>query len=200
MALGAYAICSLTEAKNFLGFKDEYTDLDSYIESLIDAASLAIEARIENKVADQTVSDEILSGTGEDILKPRYSPIVSVTTLQYRTAPDEDWQTLESTAAYILVDPLWDYIMLYDTMFPVGTRNIRMTYVAGYETIPGDLWLVCIEKVADMFLQSKKGGGRFGITSTTNQGQSTSYKDFTVEHERILRRYAKKTNSLSAYR
>ena len=203
MALGAYAILTLSEAKDFLGLANSYSDMDTYIESLINQASLQIEARIDNKVADQTVSNEILSGDGSDILKPRYSPIVSVTTLQYQTDPTADWQTLESTSEYILVDPLWDYIQLYDSTFPSGTRNIKMTYVAGYETIPGDLFLVCLEKVADLWAQSKKGGGRFGIQSQSAGGPtsgSVTYKDFSVEHERILRKYAPKTRTLSAYR
>ena len=204
MALGAYAILTLAEAKDFLGFADSYTDMDTYIESLINQASLQIEGRIDNKVADQTVTNEITSGDGSDILKPRYFPIVSVTTLEYRTLPTEAWQTLESEEDHILTHPLWDCIQLYDSTFPSGTNNIRLTYVAGYETIPGDLSQVCLEKVADMFAQSKKGMGRFGIQSQSSGAGggsgSVSYKSFTVEHERILRKYAPKTHTLSAYR
>jgi hypothetical protein len=63
--------------------------------------------------------------------------------------------------------------LIANARFPKGTRNVKVTYTAGYTTVPEDIKQACMEMVA-LRLDERK---RIGVSSQSIAGESVSYKD-----------------------
>ena len=201
MALSAYAIPTLQEVKDFMGIVNY--DSDSILETWIDKVSYGIEQYTNRKIAVQSVPNEIYDGTGTDTLYIRYWPLTQLSTetsptdaqklaaVQYRSTPDEAWADIETDVDHIYTDVNWPYILLHDAVFPSGFRNVRLNYKAGYSVIPGDIWLVAVEMVADFWEKSKRPGSdhRLGLGSRSHQSMSLNYQSMRPEWREILKRY-----------
>jgi len=207
MAVSAYAIPTLAEVKAFLKIATADTTLDTTLEGWIDKASESVERYLGNKVASQSVTSEIHDGDGTDKLYLKYFPVVQISTattptsadilaaVQYRTDVDSAWANLLDDADHVLYDDEWDYIQLESETFPVGWRNVKVSYKAGYSTIPGDIWMVAVEMVAWWYRQSGHGDFTLGKSSSSMSeagvNHSTSYRDMQAEWERRLKPYKK---------
>lgn len=207
MAVSAYAIPSLAEVKAFLKIATANTDLDTTLEGWIDKTSLSIEKYLGNKVTVQSITSEYHDGNGTVRLYPKYFPVTQLSTettpsdaqklaaLQYRNNPDASFADLMDDLDHIFMDVDWDYIELYDATFPVGMRNIKLSYKAGYSPIPGDIWQVAVEMVAWWYRQSREGDWALGKQSSSDSGAgtalSTSYREMQAEWERRLKPYRK---------
>ena len=201
MSLSAYAIPTLQEVKDFMGINNY--ESDSILEKWIDNVSYSIEKYTNRKIAVQSVSNEIYDGDGTDTLFLRYWPLTQLSTetsptdaqklaaVQYRATPDDDWADIETDVDHILTDTNWPFLKLYDQIFPEGYRNIRLNYKAGYSTIPGDIWMVAVQMVADFWEQSKRPGAqsRLGISARSHQNQSLTYTSLKPEWREVLKRY-----------
>ena len=168
---------------------------------------------INNKIKSQTITGEIQNGTGRSKMRPNYFPIVGVgivgatnaeklAAVQVRDDVDSAWEDIEDNVNHIIVNnpDLFHQsqqnasnIELYDQTFTEGYQNIKLTYQAGYSTVPGALAIVCIEKVMEVYQNSYKGGKRFGIrTFSKSEGGgnlSTTYIDFTSRHREMMKPY-----------
>ena len=201
MAVSAYAIPTLQEVKDFLGINN--FDSDSILETWIDRVSYGIERFTNRKIAVQSVTNEIYDGDGTDTLYVRYWPVTQLSTettpsdaqklaaLQYRNDVDSSWTDLEDDVDHILYDASWPFIMLSEGTFPSGVRNLKLSYKAGYSVIPGDIWQVAVEMVADFWDKSKRPGapGKLGLASRSHQNYSISYNNLRPEWREILLRY-----------
>ena len=200
MSLAAYAIPTLQEVKDYL--KISIHDSDAILETWINHASSSIEQYTNRKIVVQSVSGEIYDGDGSDTLFVRYWPVTQLSTesapttaqklasLQYRNGPDEAWTDIETDIDHIFIDVNWPFIKLYEQTFPKGMRNVKISYKAGFSTIPGDIWRVSVEMVADMWNQSKHGtSDRLGKSTVSIQSSSTTYKDLKPEWEKVLDYY-----------
>lgn len=208
MALNANAIISLADIKSFLKITD--TTLDTILESWINEASSEIEWRIDNKVVSQSVT-EILDGSGDVRIYPRYTPIVQISTassptstdilnaIQKRVDPASAWTNILTDSTHVFTNQDWNYIELYTEVFPYGVQNIKLQYKAGYATVPADLWKVCLEMVAQTYFDSNQGKSRFGLNSeSANEAngytRTKSFKDMDKKWETVLYRYSSKSN------
>jgi hypothetical protein len=205
MAVSAYAIPTLLEVKGFLKIGSSDTTLDTTLEGWIDKTSLSIEKFLENKVAVQSITGEILDGDGTSRLYTKYFPVTQLSTesaptdaqklasLQYRNDPDSSWTDIMDDIDHVFLDVDRDYIELYDATFPVGQRNIKVSYKAGYSVIPGDIWMVAVEMAAWWYRQSREGDWALGKSSSGDSGAggsiSTSYREMQAEWERRLKPY-----------
>lgn len=216
MALTQRSIITLDNAKDFLGIQVSNDAYDSVLETYIDWASGWIEHMIggeptevdfqPQKIAKQDV-ELVLNGDGSNRLSLPY-PIVqlyndSLDNLQYREAADEAWTNLldDIDFLYIPESPAYTIELLGVNYFPQGRANIRIEYVAGYETVPDDLKILCLEKVAQMFKESGKGDSRFGLTaasSTANMGTNVSFKDMNPQWSAVLKRYRRRRKTIGA--
>lgn len=110
-----------------------------------------------------------------------------------RTDPDTAWAAIETDIDHIFTNPLWDYIELYDEIFNGGVQNIKLTYRAGYSTIPQDLKVVALEMVAMMWKESNRGSGLLGESNRTTSGLGQSYTksliDLKPQWVKVLNRY-----------
>jgi hypothetical protein len=161
-----YDLVSLTVVKEYLKIGD--TNADTFLQRWISLVSRAVEEYTGKKIAAQTVSGEILSGDGTRFLRTRYWPILrldgttdaqKLANLQYRDDPDSAWTDIETDIDHVFIypDEPWQ-IELYDEIFPWGYRNIKVSYVAGYTTVPEPLQRLCVEQVAMVWKEANKSG------------------------------------------
>lgn len=207
------AIITLNELKNFLAISLTDTTLDNFLQTWINYESLRIEGPdgINNKVVAQTISGELGNGNGRSKYRPSFYPVIDLggvgasdaeklASMQYDL--DGTWTNVESDINNIYINsPVTGFvnennsynIELASNVFPLGTRNIKLTYRAGYSTVPSDLVLVCLERCAELYQNSYKGGKRFGLESVSkNEGggsNSTRYKDFVEKHRKMMKPY-----------
>lgn len=196
--MAAYDILTSTEVKAYLGISG--SDKDTLIGTFISDVSLWIEEFTGRKIASQTVTGEIGNGSGTEYHVPKYVPVTAVTTLQDRETPDDSWADIVSDSDHILVDQVnGDYIELYGDIFPAGSSNIKLTYTAGYSTVPNTIKQVAYEMVAIRLRESNDpalGQNRLGMASNSSSqsgvNYSKSYIDLMPKWEKILRPYRTK--------
>jgi len=146
--MATYDLCTLDQVKDFIGMTGSNSQVDDLLEDLITMVSDTFSKLCgvtQFKAQDYT---EYYNGNGLTELHVDQRPVNSVSLL----AEDYDWlwgtdSTYESTA-YAIMD---DNIVLKDETFPEGRRNIKITYNAGYSTIPTDLNLACMLEVVKLY-------------------------------------------------
>lgn len=189
-------IITIDEVKQYLNISGR--EADDFLENAIDMVSQEIEGYTQGHVfALRSITGEIHSGDGTNILVPKYEPLYSLvdtteatklSSVQYKLTPDSSWTDIETLSAHIFLRPLW--IELYDEIFPKGTNNIKLNYSAGYAAIPGDVRKVCIEWVSKMYDESSKGRGNLGIDSKSAQNTTNvTFRDMLPQWQAVLDRY-----------
>lgn len=198
MALNQNAIVTLAETKTQLGVED--SSLDATIETWINETSSIIEEYCQRKFVVQSISNEIHDGDGGNILYPRYFPIVQLSTedspdetqklkaLQYRDSPDSSWTDIETNINHIFLDTNKPYIELYDATFYLGKQNIKISYKAGYSTVPSEVKKVALEMVQIWYNEHKGGGDTLGKQGST---QSQAGGNFNVTWNDVHQRWGK---------
>jgi hypothetical protein len=214
MALSARSIITLDDVKWFLDIPTATSDIDEFLERMIDWVSGAIEDYIggdpneadsqPQKIMPQDV-ELILDGNGNNKIVLPYA-ITSIqkgltSNLQFRNAPDDDWHDLVPSLDFVLIEesPTWEIKLLGDYTFPQGRGNIRIAFVAAMDPVPTSLQLVCLEWVVMMYKKSKKGSDTLGVASSGISGAfgvTVSPKDITPEWEKVLRRYRKRRQTI----
>lgn len=141
--LAANALCSVADVKENLGLASSDHTKDNLITRKINQASQMIENYCERSfhAADYT---EILNGSGTDELVLKQRPINSLTSLEYRgtSLNSDNWTTLNSNYYFYTDEETSGVLKL---LFKAAGRwdRWRVTYNAGYTTIPSDLAEAC---------------------------------------------------------
>lgn len=192
MSLNINAIVTLDEAKTQIGLETNADDpkLD-YLETCINEISSYVENYCKRKFVSQDISTELHDGDGSQYLYPRYFPVQQLSvadsptdsqklaSLQYRDSPDGTWTDIETDIDHIFLDTgdnAWrSCIELYDTWFPVGRRNIQITYKAGYSTVPGDIKQTVLEMIQMRYNEAGRGNAWLGQGNINNSQQGSSY-------------------------
>jgi hypothetical protein len=138
MPLSNYALTTLNSAKGVLGVKLDDLTKDNYVTDLINGASTAIEDNCNRKLKARDFTDELYSGKNSRVLMLRNYPVNSITAIV--TLDSEDAET-----AVVVTRKNVDAGILYypSGVWPEGDVNIKVTYNAGYSTIPENLALAC---------------------------------------------------------
>lgn len=99
---------------------------------------------------------EYYSGDGTKVLMLRKYPVSTLTSIYRVTGYTDDVEsTTEIDSDYYRLDAQAG-IVWHDTKWLEGTRNYKVTYSAGYATIPYDLKTLCLEIAAKLY----HSGGR----------------------------------------
>lgn len=101
-----------------------------------------------------TITGETHDGDGTNLLVVRYPPIVSVSSL-----------SISDSAVTSTYYKIYDhYVLLTQTdenilnpVFPVGTQNISITYVSGFQNTPGDLIFAIANAIEIIALHKLRG-------------------------------------------
>ncbi len=164
-AQGAVAQAGLTgeelttkaRVKEFMGMDSNFTDDDDLIDRLITEESKTISQECGRTFhsADYT---EYYCGNGDNELLVANYPINSVSGIWDDT--DREWgdDTKIDSDDIIISNRIEGVVILKNTYFvKSGLENIKITYNAGYSTIPTDLELACTQKVVADYIEAKGG-------------------------------------------
>lgn len=173
----SFALCTLADVKGYLEISAGDTTKDELLKRLINSATRTIERYVGNRRFDSTAyTNEVYSGDGTRFLKVRNWPVTALTSLQFRTDGfnTPNWEDFETDFFNIETsDDQNDGVILSNQGFRKGIDNIRVSYVAGFTTIPEDVTQACIELV-DYLFQKRKSSG---IKSESMGDRTVTYFD-----------------------
>jgi hypothetical protein len=156
----SYALTTLADVKETLGIDAGVTTKDNLIKRKINQATEMIEGYCKRRFADTTYTQEEYDGTGINQLILRQYPITDTETLVLQerdtTLNLDNWTTVDSQ--YYFAD---NNAGVLDTrMIVLKTWNrYRVTYSAGYTTIPADLAEACATLAAFLVDNATSGTG-----------------------------------------
>ena len=132
-------LCSLADFKDFTKMASTSAN-DTLLNTLIDRASMLIERACRRKFKSQAYTAEIYDGNGDTWMYLRNAPVTAVSTIHTRAAATWTAETDVSTYLdYGDTDEQGFIFWMDGREFPEGTRNIKITYTAGYATAPDSL-------------------------------------------------------------
>ncbi len=182
MTLNTDALISLDEGKIHLGIPASNSNFDSRIETIINTSSAVI-SRYTKRNLVTTSYQEVFDGRGSNKLIMHQWPILSIEGLFI----DDSSQFSNETAVSANQYQVEKFIMVVflNATFPVGTRNVKVTYTAGYGTsqegnLPADLRWACAELLS--FFYTMNSNHRSGVISQNKQGESVSYEQIIPGH------------------
>lgn len=159
----AIDLITTAEYKAYVGITS--TNQDAVIAAIIPKVSALVKSICRRTFVDYVSTDKVeYFQEGTDIYIPMESPIISITSLEY----SEDYGTTY-TALISNTDYVWN--KQYDTVHSISTETFstqinayRLTYKAGYATLPPDLKLAVCDLVTyyirnDSAVHSNKAPG-----------------------------------------
>jgi uncharacterized phiE125 gp8 family phage protein len=196
-ALVDYALTSLSTAKEYLGISG--TSKDDLIRRLINASTEYIENYCKRRFISTTHTNEMYDGNNYSEIQLKNYPIVSVSSLQYRDSLDYSgggsWESVNASDYYYEADTGRVYVVSGNLSFESGIsqrgfnhgfRNWRVTYIAGYATIPYDLEEACLQLINYLYKNAKAKGvhserlGEYAIT-WFQTGATSAIKELGID-------------------
>lgn len=156
----SYALTNLADVKESLGIDSGDTSKDNLIIRKINQATLYIESFCnlarDHHFAETTYTNEEYDGTGNNTIVLQMRPVSSLSSFQYRDSylNTSNWSDVESEIYF--TDLSAGVIELLFTATKHWNRY-RVTYVAGYSTIPADLAEACVT-LASYYVDNSASG------------------------------------------
>jgi len=160
MALDStYALITLADLREYLQVEtaDGY---DDQLERTINAVSRWFANRCNRKFPSQELTEYYDGDNGDTLFTKNYPITSTATTISIWISTDTprsygDDEKVDSDSILIYGDE--GKIVLDDDYFDKGPQSVKITYTAGYSTIPYDLQEACMEMCAVLW---KKESGR----------------------------------------
>jgi hypothetical protein len=184
--LVTYALISLADVKEGLGISNASQDnlLTRYINQATDLIEKFCNGR---RFKETTYTNQEYNGSGTAYLDLRHYPLSSITKLERRTSTDysaSDFDEIDTSDYLIDSGSQTNTGQVYMPIgFIKGIRNYRITYVAGYSSIPNDLEEAC-GKLVSYFL--KTANKNEGVKSETLGRYSITYDKGSYNKDRIF--------------
>lgn len=143
--LASYALTTVADVKELLGIDAGNTTKDNLIIRKINQATGMIEGWCgkspDQHFASATYTNEEYDGTGSPQLILRNRPVTSITSLQFRNSGQnvDDWDDFDTETYFTDTASLAAGVVDLTYNISSGFNRFRVTYVAGYSTIPHDL-------------------------------------------------------------
>lgn len=189
--LVSHAVITLDQAKRFLGYgaDDHISQAEqSTIEELINAATEFLEDRLGRKIKTQTITDEVHSGRelgtyykdgyvythSANYLKLRHFPMITVTAIKFDDVAESDITDGTTTGYLYAAQDLKDNGMIFRVGgWPIGDRNIKITYTAGWATVPYWIQQVAKEIVLFEYHKSQFAQARNMLINSSSDGSKS---------------------------
>lgn len=170
MTVKANALTTLAQAKSHLSISPSDSLQDARIEMFINAASEKIERYTNRLLVSQGAIAELQHGRRENIILLKQWPIIAISevSIDYTAAHTAPANVLAASDYTISDDK--NSLLLINSTFPVGFNNIKITYTAGYTTVPSDLELAALWLVEWYYLLRTRGD--MGRTTASKGGES----------------------------
>lgn len=158
------------------------TDFDALIDELIESVTDWIESFCNRRFKQTTYTQELYdgrnpSGGSKSTLRLKNFPVGTVTAFQYKVGAST-WNDFLSTEYVVDYDA--GVIEYVNGSFPIGYRNLRVTYSAGYVidfgtegnmTLPRDL----INAATELTIRAFKKREHVGKSSQTTGGDAITW-------------------------
>lgn len=178
------SLCSRDDVKTYLGLSG--TTYDASIDTLIPAASEAIENACGRRFAETAYTEYRDGGHDRLVLKRR--PATSVSGIW--DDPDRvfgDATKLDSDD--IVLDTDRGIVILRQGAFQNGVRNVKVSYTAGSAEVPDDIAQACVMLVAAWFHSGREGADGLDSRTAGEMAQRFAAEALPATVERILRAY-----------
>jgi len=184
----AVATNALASYEDILLYKDNFKEMSensTLVEELINMKTQEIHTYCGVEQFLSKSYTEYYDGKGINFLVPHNKPITAVDVIY----DDYDWSwasdSTKDSDTYRIVDKM--YIALKSGIFVDAAQNVKITYTAGYATIPEDLRLVCIKEVTRDFDRRYEAD----IASVTLDDGTVAFveKGLLKSREEVLDRY-----------
>jgi len=175
MALASLALITVEKFKFYAKVLQSETSRTTEYEEIINESSQLIETYCGRFFREKTIIQKVDGDRGNYILTDQQN-VTSVTSIHIDSARVFDANTLVDASLYdIDLDERQEGIgiVLLDSNFPGGTRNIRLEYLAGYPAItdvPADIQLACKITAAYYYYISEN---REFVSSSKSKGDET---------------------------
>jgi len=150
MTLSQYSLITLNDVKSYLSISGSNTDTDDVIASLINSVSVLFENYCNKKIMSRTFTDEKYNGDNSNRLFTKQYPIISIISIYDDTNWNFEADTLISADNY-MIHPDMNNVYFKNNILSIGIGNIKITYNAGYESVPTDIKHSCILEVIRRF-------------------------------------------------
>lgn len=183
--MASYDLCTLDDVRDYMGMKGSQPTIDTLLSDIITRVSNEFHTICGITQFKSQSYTKQYSGTGTNTLILDERPLISISSI----AEDADWVfAADSTYAadtYIILD---DSIILKDDVFTVGVANFKFVFVAGYETIPGELNQACVQ---DVYRRYKLRNSIDVSTKTYSEGGSVTkvQQGMTDDVKEVLKKY-----------
>lgn len=174
-------LITLTEYKDMEGIQNPKDDYN--LSELITSVSQLVKTYCGNTFVDFYSTDKVETFTidwNTHLVQLTESPVVSVSAVETRNSVTSSYQAVTSTNYYL--DENTDTV-LYVTgssyrNWPRGPGAVKVTYRAGYSTLPSDLKLAVIDLITYYYRDEYKE--RKTLAGATLQNPGTSSQDSSV--------------------
>ncbi len=159
--------------KYYLGIGQSET-ITNNLTPLISAVEKRVKEFLRRDLESATYTNELYDGSGDNYLMLKQLPVTSITKIELYQGLDslnaEVWYTLVQGTDYQrrIIPVEANAVILDDYEFEEGLQNYRVTYVAGYSSIPDDIQLVCKKLVALYWNESPQKNNSIGLTNINN--------------------------------
>jgi hypothetical protein len=157
MDLVSYAIVSLDNVKSFIGITN--SQHDELLKFLINQATDYIESYTGRRFVDTTYTEEKYDGNATQDLVLKQFPVTATETFKLEKNNNFDntdnWEEVDT-------DNYWvdnsEGCVHKISLFNLGKQNYRVTYSAGYDTVPFDLQFLACSLVGEIFNKRRAMG------------------------------------------
>lgn len=176
---------TLEEYKRYL--KIQNITYDEELQNIINAVETKVEQFLNRNLLAQDYV-EYYDGSGSELLILRNIPVNSVSKIEYyegRINNVDIWTewTQDNQYSRLLIPKEKHGIILEGGIFIKGIQNFRITYNAGYATLPYDINLACKELVKIALDNSPLGKSYLGVTAISDNTGGSS-QNITFEDDR----------------
>ena len=176
---------TLEEYKRYL--KIQNITYDEELQNIINAVETKVEQFLNRNLLAQNYV-EYYDGSGSELLILRNIPVNSVSKIEYyegRINNVDIWTewTQDNQYSRLLIPKEKHGIILEGGIFIKGIQNFRITYNAGYATLPYDINLACKELVKIALDNSPLGKSYLGVTAISDNTGGSS-QNITFEDDR----------------
>lgn len=182
----SYALTDVASVKESLGMSSGDHSKDNLIIRKINQATLVIESFCnlprDHHFMEDTYTNETYDGNVSSQLVLRMRPVSTVSSFQYRDSPESDASFTDVDSEFYFTD------LKAGIIKGLFTQNrwwegYRVTYTAGYATIPDDLAEACV-MLACFWVENSVSG--VAVKRKTEGQRSIEYFDSASNSESII--------------
>jgi hypothetical protein len=170
------------------------TDADLELQYIIDSVNVLVRTFVGHSIIDYYTTPYVETfnvSQGQSALQLNEWPIKEVVSVETRADYDQPYVTMAATDYYVDSDVDCIFIHGKSTYWPEGFGAAKVTYKAGYATVPLDLRMACLDLV-HMYVKEeykeKRTIGSTSIDNSTSRGSSLA-TEWPIHIIRVLDMY-----------